>query len=76
VVRETAEEIELRNGIVIRVQTPNCRRIRGFTAVAVILDEKTPVPQTKLPLAALVSIAGLTFHQLIRLARRLEEAGL
>ena len=39
VLRETAEEIELRNGIVIRVQTPNYRRIRGFTAVAAILDE-------------------------------------
>jgi hypothetical protein len=39
VLRETGEEIELRNGIVIRVQTPNYRRIRGFTAVAAILDE-------------------------------------
>jgi hypothetical protein len=39
VVRQTAEEIELRNGIVIRTQTPNYRRIRGFSAVAVILDE-------------------------------------
>ena len=39
VLRETAEEIDLRNGIVIRVQTPNYRRIRGFTAVAAILDE-------------------------------------
>ena len=37
--RETAEEIELRNRVVIRVQTPNYRRIRGFSAVAVILDE-------------------------------------
>jgi hypothetical protein len=68
VVRETAEEIELRNGIVIRVQTPNYRRIRGFTAVAMILDEKTPIPRTKLPLGALVSIAGLTVHHLTRLA--------
>ena len=39
VLRESADEIELRNRIVIRVQTPNFRRIRGFTAVAVILDE-------------------------------------
>ena len=39
VARETNEEIELRNGITIRVQTPNFRRIRGFTAVAAILDE-------------------------------------
>jgi phage terminase large subunit-like protein len=39
VVRQTAEEIELRNNIVIRTQTPNFRRIRGFSAVAVILDE-------------------------------------
>src|SRR5262245_9993249 len=39
VTRQTAEEIELRNGIVIRTQTPNYRRIRGFSAVAVILDE-------------------------------------
>ena len=39
VLRETSEEIELRNGIAIRVQTPNYRRIRGFTAVAAILDE-------------------------------------
>jgi len=37
--RETGEEIELTNGITIRVQTPNYRRIRGFTAVAAILDE-------------------------------------
>jgi hypothetical protein len=39
VMRETAEEIELNNSVTIRVQTPNYRRIRGFTAVAVILDE-------------------------------------
>jgi hypothetical protein len=39
VLRETSEEIELRNGIVIRVQAPNYRRIRGFTCVATILDE-------------------------------------
>jgi hypothetical protein len=39
VARQTAEEIELKNNIVIRTQTPNFRRIRGFSAVAVILDE-------------------------------------
>ncbi len=39
VVRETADEIELSNGVSIRTQTPNYRRIRGFSAVAAILDE-------------------------------------
>src|SRR5262249_17333181 len=39
IVRQTAEEIELRTGVTISVRTANFRRLRGFTSVAVIMDE-------------------------------------
>ena len=39
ILRQTAEEIELRGGISISVRTANFRRLRGFTCVAAICDE-------------------------------------
>lgn len=39
IVNETAESIELENGIVIEVHTASFRAVRGYTVVAAILDE-------------------------------------
>jgi hypothetical protein len=39
VVRETQTEIELSNGIIITVMTSDFRSLRGYTAIAVIIDE-------------------------------------
>ena len=42
--RETAEELELTNGIMIEVATANYRTIRGRTIVAALLDEAAFYP--------------------------------
>ncbi|HEV2596252.1 MAG TPA: hypothetical protein VGU01_13740 [Sphingomicrobium sp.] len=39
IVNQTADTVELRNGIVIEVRAANFRRLRGITAVAVIASE-------------------------------------
>jgi hypothetical protein len=39
VVRRTKETVELTNGIVIEVHTANFRLVRGYTIVAVVVDE-------------------------------------
>jgi hypothetical protein len=39
VARQTAEEIELNNGVSIAVSTSNFRRVRGITSLAAICDE-------------------------------------
>jgi hypothetical protein len=39
VARQTAEEVELKNGVVIAVGTSNFRRVRGITGLAAICDE-------------------------------------
>jgi hypothetical protein len=39
VARQTAEEIELKSGVVISVGTSNFRRVRGITGLAAICDE-------------------------------------
>jgi hypothetical protein len=39
IARRTAEELELTNGITLSVRTANYRRLRGFTAIAAIVDE-------------------------------------
>jgi len=39
IVRETSEEIELSNGVVIAIMTASFRSVRSYTALAVIADE-------------------------------------
>ena len=39
VVRQSDEEIELSNGVVIEIQTASFRSIRGFTIIALLIDE-------------------------------------
>jgi hypothetical protein len=45
VVRETAEEIELNTGIVLEIHTASFGSIRGYTVVALLLDELAFWPQ-------------------------------
>jgi hypothetical protein len=39
VVKELAEELELKNGIIIAIQTSSYRSVRGFQIVALVVDE-------------------------------------
>jgi hypothetical protein len=39
VARQSDEEIELSNGVVIEIQTANFRSVRGFTIIALLVDE-------------------------------------
>jgi hypothetical protein len=39
IIRETSEEIELSNGVVIAIMTASFRSVRSYTALAVIADE-------------------------------------
>ena len=39
VIRETEEQIELNNGVVIEIQSASFRAVRGFTVIAALCDE-------------------------------------